>query len=80
MPSTELSISELSDETSLLDLMLMAKLIASKGEGRRLVVQGGVSLAGEKVTDPNMTVNKEKLSEGIVIKKGKKVYHKVIAK
>ena len=80
MPSTELSISELSDETSLLDLMLMAKLIPSKGEGRRLVVQGGVSLDGEKVSDPNMTVNKEKLSEGIVIKKGKKVYHKVIAK
>ncbi len=80
MPSTELSLSDLEDETSLLDIMLSAKLIPSKGEGRRLIVQGGVSVDDVKITEPNYTVSKDSLTEGIVIKKGKKVYHKVTAK
>ena len=80
MPSTELILSDLEDETPLLDIMLSAKLIPSKGEGRRLVVQGGVSVDDVKITEPNHTVSKDSLKEGIVIKKGKKVYHKVTAK
>ena len=80
MPSTELSIAETAEETPLLDIMLAARLIPSKGEGRRLITQGGVSVDGEKVQDPAMTVSKERLASGIVIKKGKKVYHKVTAK
>lgn len=60
--------------------MLSAKLIPSKGEGRRLVVQGGVSVDDVKITEPNHTVSKDALTNGIVIKKGKKVYHKVTAK
>ena len=80
MPSTELNAAELSDEISLLDIMMASKLIPSKGEGRRLVQQGGVSVDGEKITDPAYTVKKEALIEGIVIKKGKKVFHKVTAK
>ncbi len=79
MPNTVLSASELSDETPLLDLMLLAKLIPSKGEGRRLVQQGGVSVDGEKVSDPAKTIEKSLLLNGIVIKKGKKVFHKVVA-
>lgn len=81
MPSTELNLSELSDEVSLLDLMLLAKLIPSKGEGRRLITQGGVSVDDEKVADPNLMIAKESLSgDGIVVKKGKKVYHRISAK
>ena len=80
MPSTELAADELGDETSLLDLMVLVKLIPSKGEGRRLITQGGVSVDDEKITDPTYAVSKEKLQEGIVIKKGKKVFHKVTAK
>ena len=81
MPSTELNLSELSDEISLLDLMLSAKLIPSKGEGRRLITQGGVSVDDEKVADPNLMIAKSKLSgDGIVVKKGKKVYHRISAK
>ncbi|MBQ3554441.1 MAG: tyrosine--tRNA ligase [Clostridia bacterium] len=81
MPSTELNLSELSDEISLLDLMLSAKLIPSKGEGRRLITQGGVSMDDEKVADPNLMIAKSKLSgDGIVVKKGKKVYHRISAK
>ena len=79
MPSTELVENELSDETSLLDIMLAAKLIPSKGEGRRLITQGGVSVDDVKITDPTYTVSKDALKGGIVIKKGKKVFHKVTA-
>jgi len=78
MPTTELDSAE--DETLLLDLMLTAKLIPSKGEGRRLIQQGGVSVDDVKITEPNHTIKKEELQNGIVIKKGKKVFHKVILK
>ncbi len=80
MPSTELAAEDLADEAQLLDIMLAVKLIPSKGEGRRLITQGGVSVDDEKITDPNFTVSKAKLVEGVVIKKGKKVFHKVTAK
>jgi len=80
MPSTELAAADLADEAQLLDIMLAVKLIPSKGEGRRLITQGGVSVDDEKITDPAYTVSKEKLAEGIIIKKGKKVFHKVTAK
>ena len=79
MPTTEL---EQVDESGIviLDAMVIAKLITSKGEGRRLIEQGGVSLNGEKVTDFNFLISKEMLKEGVKIKKGKKVFHKIIAK
>ncbi len=80
MPSTILAGSDLSDETPLLDLMLSAGLIPSKAEGRRLVVQGGVSVNDDKISDPNYTVSKAALaSDGIIVKKGKKVYHRICA-
>jgi tyrosyl-tRNA synthetase len=68
------------DETALLDLMVTAKLIPSKGEGRRLIQQGGVSVDDVKITEPNHTIAKDALVNGIVVKKGKKVFHKIIAK
>ena len=80
MPSTELNLSELAEETPLLDIMLAAKLIPSKGEGRRLITQGGVSVDDVKIAEPTHTIAKESLIKGIVIKKGKKVYHRVTAK
>ncbi len=81
MPSTELKAGDLADETPLLELMLSAGLIPSKGEGRRLITQGGVSVNDEKVSDPNATISKDMLSgDGIIVKKGKKVYHKILAK
>ncbi len=80
MPATELAAADLEEETTLLDIMVAVKLIPSKGEGRRLMTQGGVSVDDEKITDPTYTVSKAKLAEGIVIKKGKKVFHKVSAK
>ena len=79
MPTTELdSVSD--DGIALLDAMIVAKLIASKGEGRRLIEQGGVSVNNEKVTDVYMVLTKEQLKEGVKIKKGKKVFHKIVLK
>ncbi|MBE6141628.1 MAG: tyrosine--tRNA ligase [Erysipelotrichaceae bacterium] len=79
MPTTELDSLEGEGEL-LLNLLMKAGLTASKGEGRRLVEQGGISLDAEKVTDPNLVISKEKLKEGIKIKKGKKIFHKIILK
>ena len=77
MPTTVLSADDITDDViGLLDLMSKGGLIASNGEGRRLVVQGGVSVDGEKVTDPATKITAEQLANGLVIKKGKKVFHK----
>ena len=74
MPSIEL---ELEDEVNLLDLLVKAELATSKSEARRLVEQGGISIDGEKKTNPNEMI---KVSESIKIKKGKKIFLKVIKK
>lgn len=60
----------------LLDMMLKGGMIKSKGEGRRLIQQGGVTADGEKVTDMNLTFDRAALADGLVVKKGKKVFHK----
>lgn len=79
MPTTELESIE-GDSALLLNLMMLANLTTSKGEGRRLVEQGGVSVNGEKVTDPNASYTIEQLKEGLKIKKGKKVFHRIVLK
>ncbi len=77
MPTTVVEDSALADGTiGLLDLMVICGLAASKGEGRRLVVQGGVSVNDEKVTDPSKRYSADELKASLIIKKGKKVYHK----
>ena len=80
MPTTELSESELGEGLGILDLLVLTKLAASKGEGRRLIEQGGLSINGEKVSDVNLKIRKEDLSDPIKIKKGKKAFHKVVLK
>ncbi len=76
MPTTELTAEQLTDGAmNILDMMLAAKLIPTKSEGRRLVQQGGVSVNNEKVTDPNAMI---KVEGEVIIKKGKKVFHKVV--
>ncbi len=74
MPSVEL---DLEDEVNLLDLLVKAELATSKSEARRLVEQGGISIDGEKKTNPNEMI---KIAESIKIKKGKKIFLKVIKK
>ncbi len=77
MPSTEVPEAELSDGSILLtDLLVLGKLTKSKGEGRRLIQQGGISIAGEKVQDFNHSISVEELKDGVKVRKGKKIYHK----
>jgi len=78
MPTTEVDTLE---GKGILDLLVETKLLPSKGEARRLVQQGGVSVNDEKVTDPTMMLNNGMIGEdGLIIKKGKKVFHRVILK
>ena len=81
MPTTEIEESALTDGAiSVIDLMCACKLAPSKGEARRLIQQGGVSIDGEKVASIEVIVAKDALANGVKIKKGKKVFHKAILK
>ncbi|MFR8254834.1 MAG: tyrosine--tRNA ligase [Ruthenibacterium sp.] len=81
MPATTLRVGELPQQgLGILDALVACGLAASKGEARRLIQQGGISLDGEKAADPTAVLAAGMLEKGIVIKKGKKVYHKLIAK
>ena len=80
MPTTTLTADDLADgSVTVLDLMLKCGLAPSKKEARRLVEQGGVEADGVKVTDITRTFAADELSgEGIILKKGKKVYHRAL--
>ncbi len=82
MPSTEINISNFNnDEISIIDLLLLLKLVPSKGEARRLISQGGISIDSQKVMSIDEKVLFNQFEKGyIVVKKGKKVYHKAIIK
>ncbi|MEG0304679.1 MAG: tyrosine--tRNA ligase [Oscillospiraceae bacterium] len=78
MPATVIDENLLTDDkANILDLLVASSLAPSKGEARRLVVQGGISVNGDKIEDANACISRELLIQGAVIKKGKKVYHKV---
>ena len=80
MPTTELTEADFTDGAiAVLDLMLKAGLIPSKGEGKRLIQQGGVSIDDVKVTDVFGKVALSDFSKGyVIVKKGKKIYHKIV--
>lgn len=65
--------------TSLLDILVSTKIIPSKGEGKRLIQQGGLSMNNEKVTDIAKIVTESDFGdEGILIKRGKKNYNRIV--
>ena len=80
MPSTELSDEDFGEDgIGVLDLLSKCGLIPSKKEGRRLIEQGGISIDDEKVTDVTAKLAAAAFAKGyVVIKKGKKVFHKAI--
>ena len=81
MPTTEITEDQLTDgKIAVLDLMMACGLIPSKGEGRRLVQQGGVMVNDEKVANIDVSFSGEELKKGLKIRKGKKVFHKAILK
>ncbi len=79
MPTTELTDADFTDGAiGVLTLMVKCGLAGSNGEARKLVQGGGVTLDNEKVADFKMTVPADRFAEGVIIKKGKKTYHKAI--
>ena len=81
MPTTEIEENLLTEgEITVVDLMMACKLGTSKGEIRRLIQQGGVTVNEEKVKTPDEKLTKQNLIDGVKIRKGKKVFHKAIIK
>ncbi len=80
MPCTTLCEQDFTDgEIDILTMLVKCGLAASKGEARRLVQQGGVTVCGRKVSDIEAKFRcKECCGEGVVIKKGKKIFHKAV--
>ncbi len=69
------------DDLLLVDLLQTCGLTASRGEGRRLIAQGGIMVNGNKVSDEFMPVLADCFEAGeMLIKKGKKIYHKAVLK
>ncbi|HCR43586.1 MAG TPA: tyrosine--tRNA ligase [Ruminococcaceae bacterium] len=79
MPSTDITQADFTDGyISLPDLLVKSGIAPSKGEGRRLIKQGGIAVDGEKATDPAGTVSLNDFGKKyIIIRKGKKIYHKI---
>lgn len=80
MPTTEVNVADYEGK-SVLDMLVSINFIPSKGEGRRLVQQNGLSVNDVKVTDVNMPVTDDLFTEdGLIVKKGKKVFHRIVKK
>ena len=79
MPTTQLAEEDFADNgIDVLSLLMRCGLAASKGEGRRLVQQGGVMVNEQKVSDAAARFTKEQAKEGLMMKKGKKVFHRAV--
>ena len=79
MPSSTITENDMTDgKIGLIDLLFLVKLAPSKAEARRLIQQGGISVNDEKITDVKAEIKADIFTDGfIIIKKGKKVFHKV---
>ena len=78
MPTFEV---EAAGNESVMDVLVRAGFIPSKGEGRRLVQQGGLSINGEKMTDFALMLTEDLFNDGkVVVKKGKKAFLKIVVK
>ena len=81
IPTTEITEADLTDgSVGIIKLLVLAGLCASNGEARRNIQQGGVTANDEKVTSIDVSFTAEQLKEGVVVKRGKKNFNKVILK
>ena len=79
MPTTEITESELSDGAmDIMTVLVRSGLCASKSEARRNIQQGGVTVNDEKITDISKSFGADELKKGIIVRRGKKNYSKVI--
>ncbi|HEX2946560.1 MAG TPA: tyrosine--tRNA ligase [Clostridia bacterium] len=81
MPTTELSADELAGGVNIIDILVRTGLAPSKGEGRRLMQQGGIYLDENPVTAFDFAITRDLFKDNeLILKKGKKTYHKLIIK
>ena len=81
MPTAEITAAELGEGMPVLDLLAKVGFIPSKGEGRRLIQQNGLSINDEKVADINLMITAASFTDGkLVAKKGKKSFLKIVIK
>ncbi len=81
IPATEMTADEFNEHAQLADMMVFLGIASSKGDARRLIQGGGVSVNGEKVADGFRTLGESDIVDGeVMIKKGKKVFHKIVLK
>ena len=79
MPTAELADEDFTEGSiDVITMLVKSGLVASRSEGRRAIEQGGVSIDGEKVTDIKQTVAKDAIGDGIVLKRGKKNFRKIV--
>ena len=79
MPSTVLTSEQFRDgKITVADLLVAGGLAPSKGEAKRLIQQGGILVNDAKVTDFGATVEESLFTDGVIVKKGKKVYHRFV--
>ena len=77
-PTTEISGAEMQQGIDILDLLMKTGLTTSRGEGRRLIQQGGLYIGEERVNDTDLVITEKNFSDGtLILRKGKKVYHLV---
>ena len=80
IPTVTLGADDFKDGVvDILTILTRAELVSSRSEARRAVEQGGVSADGERVTDIRATFTKSELADGIIFRRGKKSYRKVVA-
>ena len=79
MPTETLTADDFTDGAiTVVDMLVKSKLAPSKGEAKRLITQGGIMAADVKVETFDKTIKTEEIGEGLVVKKGKKIYHRFI--
>lgn len=80
MPTTQLKAEEVpEDGISIMEALVICGLAKSRSEARRLIEQGGVSINGEKVQEYETIIERDSILNGVKLKKGKKVFHKLVA-
>ena len=81
VPTTQITAEQLAQDARVTTLAFLCGLCASKGEARKLVQGGGLTVGEEKVTDVNAVLTAEQIgAEGILLRKGKKSYHRLVLK
>lgn len=78
MPTTEINMETLNENRGLLNMLTYIGITKSNGEARRLIQQGGISLNDEKVNDPSLQLQDSDFENGLIIQRGKKIYHRII--